>query len=413
MPEIQKPRRNEHERARSIYKLGLEHSRGNAMKLYVAYTAFVKKYGSHPEIEGAVSTKRMCQYANAVGKDPLDYDAWFDYLRLLEGKSEPTVVRSAYEEAVSHTPPLAEKSYWKRYVYLWINYALFEEQGVADVEKARQVFERCLKVIPHENFTFAKIWLMYAQFEVRQRNLSAARKILGSALGKCPKSKLFKGYIALEQQLHEFPRCRILYSKFLEFDSGNSATWIAYAQLETALGEFERARAIYELAIDQPNLNGPETVWKSYIDFEMEQEENDKVRDLFERLLSRTQHAKVCSSYAAFELSEGSGSLRSIDAGRAIFRRANETLRRNSNSGKIDRVTLLKAWKEFERSHGSEASLREVLNMMPEKVKKRRLALNGKSREEYFDYVFPEDEENCNFKLLTTAKAWKMSQITV
>jgi crooked neck len=61
---------------------------------------------------------------------------------------------------------------------LWIYYALFEELKVGDAEKAREVYSTCIKLIPHKKFTFAKIWLLYAKFEIRQRNLTNARKIL-------------------------------------------------------------------------------------------------------------------------------------------------------------------------------------------------------------------------------------------
>ena len=46
----------------------------------------------------------------------------------------------------------------------------------------------------------------------------------------------------------------------------------------------------------------PEILWKAYIDFEIEQEETDRGRDLYKRLLHRTQHVKVWLSYAQFEL---------------------------------------------------------------------------------------------------------------
>ena len=48
----------------------------------------------------------------------------------------------------------------------------------------------CLKLIPHEKFSFAKLWLLAAQFEIRQLNLKAARQILGNAIGKAPKDKV-------------------------------------------------------------------------------------------------------------------------------------------------------------------------------------------------------------------------------
>lgn len=63
--------------------------------------------------------------------------------------------------------------------------------------------------------------------------------------------------------------------------------------METILGDNDRARAIYELAINQPKLEMPEVIWKAYIDFELEQEEFDRTRSLYQRLLQRTKHVKV------------------------------------------------------------------------------------------------------------------------
>ena len=36
-------------------------------------------------------------------------------------------VREVYERSVAQVPPGAEKSHWRRYIFLWLNYALFEE----------------------------------------------------------------------------------------------------------------------------------------------------------------------------------------------------------------------------------------------------------------------------------------------
>lgn len=82
----------------------------------------------------------------------------------------------------------------------------------------------------------------------------------GTAIGKCPKNKLLKGYIELELQLREFDRCRKLYEKYLEFSPENCTTWIKFAELETILGDTERARGIFELAIGQPRLDMPEVM---------------------------------------------------------------------------------------------------------------------------------------------------------
>uniref|UniRef100_A0A1X7SGF3 Pre-mRNA-splicing factor Syf1/CRNKL1-like C-terminal HAT-repeats domain-containing protein n=1 Tax=Amphimedon queenslandica TaxID=400682 RepID=A0A1X7SGF3_AMPQE len=149
--------------------------------------------------------------------------------------------------------------------------ALYEELIANDIDRTREVYKSCVSIIPHSQFTFAKVWLLYAQFEIRQKELATARKVLGTAIGKCPKLKLFKGYIELELQLREFDRCRKIYEKYLEYDPGNSITWIKYAELEAILGNVDRSRAIYHLAINQPLMDMPEVLWKSFIDFETEQ----------------------------------------------------------------------------------------------------------------------------------------------
>ncbi len=69
-------------------------------------------------------------------------------------------------------------------------------------------------------------------------------------------------------------------------------------------------RAIFELAVQQA-LDMPEIVWKvrkqrfvrsvlkssqAYIDFEAGEGERERTRHLYERLLERTSHVKVCTS---------------------------------------------------------------------------------------------------------------------
>uniref|UniRef100_A0A8C5J823 Crooked neck pre-mRNA splicing factor 1 n=1 Tax=Junco hyemalis TaxID=40217 RepID=A0A8C5J823_JUNHY len=286
----------EFERVRVIYKYALDRiPKQDAQNLFKNYTIFEKKFGDRRGIEDIIVSKRRFQYEEEVKANPHNYDAWFDYLRLVESDTDAETVREVYERAIANVPPIQEKRHWKRYIYLWINYALYEELEAKDAERTRQVYQACLELLPHKKFTFAKMWLLYAQFEIRQKNLPLARRALGTSIGKCPKNKLFKGYIELELQLREFDRCRKLYEKFLEFAPENCTSWIKFAELETILGDIDRARAIYELAIGQPRLDMPEVLWKSYIDFEIEQEEFEKTRNLYRRLLQRTQHVKVSS----------------------------------------------------------------------------------------------------------------------
>jgi crooked neck len=52
--------------------------------------------------------------------------------------------------------------------------------------------------------------LAAAHFEVRQKNLDAARRILGTSIGIAPRERVFKGYIELELQvLFPFPPAKL------------------------------------------------------------------------------------------------------------------------------------------------------------------------------------------------------------
>ncbi|KAI8816104.1 uncharacterized protein EV422DRAFT_572167 [Fimicolochytrium jonesii] len=443
-------RQKEIERARVIYKYALQKlAKGQAENLYNVYTQFEKQYGAKEGIEDVVVGKRRVRYEDELAANPRNYDVWFDYAKLEETSGDHDKIRDVYERAISNVPPINEKRFWRRYIYLWIFYAVWEELEAKDAERTKQVYQQCLKIIPHKSFTFAKVWLLYAKFLVRQMDLASARKTLGTAIGMAPKERLFKGYIELELQLREFDRVRALYEKYLQWNPANCYAWIKFAELERMLGDSERSRAVFEIAVDQPVLDMPEVLWKGYIDFEVGEEEWAKARALYERLLQRTEHVKVWISYATFESTALDNGETRLDAARKIFNRAYTSLQRRAlattntttqtttaaqqqhlqQTAKEERVILLESWRDFELQHqpstpptaddGEPNHLADVQRRFPRAVKKRRAVLttdadgneienpNG-GWEEYYDYIFPDDEtEKPNFKLLAVAHQWK------
>lgn len=110
----------ESERARCIYKFALDHiPKGRAEDLYRKFVAFEKQYGDKEGIEDAIVGKRRFQYEEEVRKNPLNYDSWFDYIRLEENTGNKARTREVYERAIANVPPAEEKRYWQRYIYLW------------------------------------------------------------------------------------------------------------------------------------------------------------------------------------------------------------------------------------------------------------------------------------------------------
>ncbi|PVU94335.1 hypothetical protein BB561_002632 [Smittium simulii] len=405
------------ERARVVYKFGLESlPQAKSTSLYNQYVLFEKQYGDQDDIEFVVASKRRQNYQKLLQEYPYDYNVWLDLAQLEENMGSIESARDTYSEAVLAVPQTEDKSLWHTYVYLHLFYALFEETIAKDIKKSRQVYLDCINLIPHKQFTFAKVWLQYAMFEIRQLNLKEARLALGRSIGMCPKDKLFRGYIEIELQMREFDRVRKLYNKQLEFNSNNSTTWIEFAKMEALLGETDRCRAIYQIAIDQSKLDMPELLWKSFIDFEINNENYKNARELYEQLLLRSDHIKVWVSYAQFECSiardqhsetatDSDVSNNQVQRSRVIFERSYKHYKKLSKAS--PRKSILEAWRSFEVEFGDKDTLANVDKLMPNKVKKRR-ALEDGSWEEYFDFIFPDDQDQMpNIKLLEMARKWK------
>ena len=223
-----------------------------------------------------------------------------------------------------------------------------------------------------------------------------------------------------------------------------------FADLENTVGEVERARAIYELGVGQEALEVPELLWKNYIDFEIMQNEWKHARNLYERLLDRSKHVKVWTSYASFEADH----VEDNDAAREIYRRGNEyfqqaiktakseaesesiqnqatpsSIGQQSASGKSNddwildlkeqRVMLLESWRKFELSlgAGNAENVKQVTDQMPKRVKRKRQVYSSDGVtpagwEEYYDYVFPEENKAAgSMKILQMAQMWKKNKM--
>ncbi|EQC30011.1 hypothetical protein SDRG_12291 [Saprolegnia diclina VS20] len=398
----------EMERARAIFKYALDKlPKDEAVGLYNAFISFEKQHGDRKRIDDVVVAKRRVHYETQIAANPLDYDAWFEYATLEENEGTEGTVREVYERAIANVPPIAEKVYWRRYIFLWIKYAVYMELVADSKDEARQVYEQCIALLPHATFTFSKMWVLFAKFYLRQRDVSSCRRVLGEALGRCPTPKLYRSYIGLEWMMGEVDRCRTLYEKWLLFAPHNCAAWKAFADMEKTVGETTRARAIYELAVNQSLLDKPEMIWKAFIDFETELSEWDKTRELYERLLERTKHVKVWIAFAQFEATQD------VEMARDVFTRAYNNLKEDEKNE--ERVTLLESWLQMEDASGTTTSAQAVRKKMPRRVQKQRMAYADDGSElgleEYTDYLFPDDEKaQSNLKLLQAAQAWSLKR---
>lgn len=408
----------EFERARAIYKYAVANlPEQYAKEIGEAYASFEKQRGGTEHIEGVLLEKRRAEYEKAVEDDPRDYDAWFDLAGLEETAGDHARVRAVYNRAQQHRPLAETKRAWKRYVFLWIRHAVWEEMTAEDPQRAADVYRGCLGAIPdgHKLFSFGKVWVLAAEVEVRRGALGSARRILGNALGVLPhKHAIYRRYVAMELALTEVDRARTLYRKWIERNATVSDPYVEFASMEETLGELERARQILEIGVGVQSMDVPEAIWKSYIDMEMRADETDRARALYERLLEVSPNNAVWQSYAGLVKDDA-------EAAREVYARAHRGLKERMLDAPKDAgaraslAELVEDWVAWERENGDRAGLERVEGLVPTRVKRKRPTTDAADEagwEEYVEFVFPDERvKKPQLKILDFARSWKARKV--
>lgn len=366
--------------------------------LHDAYAAFERQHGDVAAIEGLVLAKRRDLYEERLRINRTNYDTWFDYARLECETGNVAAARSVFRRATENTPPTREKKFWRRFVWLFLYWATWEEARWHDAAAAEAVFRAALHLLSAEAFTFGKVWIAYARFLLRTRGVSAARRVFGAAIGAHPKGNIWAAYIAMEASLRCFDRVRRLHEAQIAWAPSDARSWIAYARVEAALGDENRMRAIFDAAVARSDIDAPECLWRAYIDAECAAGAWEKVRELYARLLQLSAHVKVWISYANFE---ATAAPEDPQLARDVFRRAAASLKAQNLTE--ERILLLTAWREFEAARADAQAEAAVTAMLPERV----VRADGS-----VDFVWPEDaaaaaDGGVRAKLLQTAHRWK------
>ncbi|RKP29970.1 protein prenylyltransferase [Metschnikowia bicuspidata] len=374
--------------------------------------------------------KRKLQYEQNTTRDPHDYDSWWELANLEEQSQLSDAAVKVLKKAVATKPIEQTKlTTWRRYVFLWIKLALTYEFVCHDLNQARQAWKSALASIPHDKFSFAKLWIMSAEFSIRtEKGLDSARKTLGRAMGQgCqakPKSKIFSYYIALEKKLGEYDRVRKIYDKVLEitflFDKAHGTTmshsWLErYIEFERELDESERCILLFKLGLGE-DFDCNNVILKRFIDFLVEEFRYDEARAVLKDMVSAKDKPELWIRLAVFESSILSPSqmeqLEVIDNNeanfefedhhiantRAIFEEAYSHYKKENNGQSA--IEILNSWIEYERSHGSQ-EVEKIEKKMPKMVSKRK-EIDGIT-EEFYEYEFPGPRIN---KFLANARKW-------
>ena len=110
----------------------------------------------------------------------------------------------------------------------------------------------------------------------------------------------------------------------------------------------------------------PELVWKAFIEFEIQNGENLRVKQLYEELVESSDHVKVWISYGCWLFGVNK---KERESARVIFSRGYDSLKKQGLNE--ERVMLLEAWLKVDQK-----GKKDILAMMPKKVKRRKPVAN-------------------------------------
>lgn len=322
-------------------------------------------------VEGESSSSKLCSVKDSMALCGEDIDLWWATLNLVTNKD-------LFEAAVNACLPPSSSSptktvEWRKYAELWLRYA----NWVANDEKP-QIFERALKLWPHEKFSSVLLWKEYAQYYVREGDITKARKVFGSALGKTKRSyhtylHVLSEYLGMELELTpiDAERCRTLFRMLATSAPSEPDLWLQWARFEREQGEDERAIYILRTALSLRHdllLNNDNALYYLWVDMEGERSLRS-ARELWEEVLENSSSpSDAYMQYAMYELSIDWGeelelpSEDAVERARAIFRRGMRALEPGSEEFEDLRDYFI----QFEEHYGDPESVDNPVESEPE-----------------------------------------------
>ena len=195
-------------------------------------------------------------------------------------------VVETYTEAVQTINP---KKAPGKFHTLWIHFAKFYEDG-GDLESARSIFEKAVKVPFASVNDLAEVWCEYAEMETRHESFDNALDVMGRAtvtprLGNVnphnvnfhdetisPQHRVFKSlklwgfYVDLEESVGTVESTKAVYDKIMDLRIANPQIIVNYATFLEENEYFEDSFKVYERGIDLFGWPIAFELWNIYLE---------------------------------------------------------------------------------------------------------------------------------------------------
>ncbi|ORY34933.1 hypothetical protein BCR39DRAFT_515684 [Naematelia encephala] len=225
---------------------------------------------------------------------------------------------------------------------LYVNFAKFYEEGGSkdpetqeprnepDLEQARKIFEKAVRVQFKAVDELAEVWCEWAEMELRNENYEEAVRLMQRATAVPrntkidfyndslpPQQRLFKSlkiwsfYSDLEESIGSVESTKAVYDKIMELKIANAQTIVNYAAFLEENKYFEESFKVYERGIELFHFPVAFEIWNIYLSKFVKRyggKKLERTRDLFEQALENCP-AKFCKPlylmYAKLEEEHG------------------------------------------------------------------------------------------------------------
>jgi pre-mRNA-splicing factor SYF1 len=208
---------------------------------------------------------------------------------------------NTYTAAIAAISP--KKAHGK-FSELWANYAKLYENG-GDLETARVIFEKAVKVPFKSVAELAETWCEWAEMELRAENFDQAVSIMAKATQAPKKStvdyfdenlspqqrvhkswKLWSFYVDLVESVASLEETRKVYERIFELRIATPQTVVNFANLLEENNYFEDSFKVYERGLDLFSYPVAFELWNLYLTKAVDRKIGiERLRDLFEQAL--------------------------------------------------------------------------------------------------------------------------------
>ncbi|KAH7648380.1 hypothetical protein FG379_000304 [Cryptosporidium bovis] len=359
---------------------------------------------------------KIKQYRDVLSCNPIDFDHWFDFSIFAFQYLKPEDVQKIFDDFSKVSPPKDDIIEFEKYIYSHFLYLYYFETNISN---SSTIINKTLNSLINQIDAFkenknksinstskpinsslneecsrilSEVFIFFSGNQIRNGNLPSARKILGAGLGRIPCSRLFDYYINFELKLGNFDRCRLLFTKYIEFNPISADTWKKYMKFEYKLGEIKRFIGIAEAGISMPELDSPENIWEYYIEVMTKKGDYEMADNIYRRLLEKTQHHQVVMDYSTFIVSK----LNDLEYNREFVLKILNIYKQNSMDYR--RMLILKYWLSLEEKISETEYANNCENWI--KIIKRltpNIVVDGNSNEKR--YIFNEENYELSYLL--------------